>query len=213
MNHKTHSGFCTRDYRSNRDILMIIQQISNQKTLSVSLLPINTITGPDASFALKDIFFISNFFNSKFIAIICLFNILYINYAQIQLKLIISFIYNYKCLKFTIKKNDNSALLRNLTWIKLSIFKNYIPLYGRFFNLQETNYQNINLNQPYHITNLEKTDQKNTYNCQVKSDNNEESAKAFFKFSPLIDPIKFMVGKYGDLTGRHKKIITKIIWK
>jgi hypothetical protein len=108
------------------------------------------------------------------------------------------------------KKNDNSALFKEFDLNKIKHIQNYIPLYGRFFNLQETNYQNINLNQPYHITNLEKTDQKNTYNCQVKSDNNEESAKAFFKFSPLIDPIKFMVGKYGDLTEDIKKSLPKL---
>ena len=66
------------------------------------------------------------------------------------------------------KKNDNSALFKEFDLNKIKTIQNYIPLYGKFFNLQETNYQNINLNQPYHITNLEKTDQKNHYQNYLK---------------------------------------------
>jgi hypothetical protein len=108
------------------------------------------------------------------------------------------------------KKNDNSALFKEFDLNNIKKIQNYIPLYGKFFNLQETNYKNINLNQPCHITSLEKTEQKNTYNCKVESGETTESAKAFFKFSPLIDPIKFMTGKYENLTVDMKMALPKL---
>ena len=108
------------------------------------------------------------------------------------------------------KKNDNTALFKEFDANNIKSIQNYIPLYGNFFNLQEKNYQSINLNQPFHITNLEKSDIKNAYACQVKSDNKQEKAEAFFKFSPLIDPIKYMVGKYGDLTEEMKISLPKL---
>jgi len=108
------------------------------------------------------------------------------------------------------KKNDNTALFKEFDVNNIKSIQNYIPLYGNFFNLQEKNYQSINLNQPFHITSLEKSDIKNAYTCQVKSEDKEEKAEAFFKFSPLIDPIKYMVGKYGDLTEEMKVALPKL---
>ena len=112
--------------------------------------------------------------------------------------------------KLYYKKNDNSVLFKEFASNNIKHIQNYIPLYGTFFNLQENNYQGINLNQPYYVTGLEKCDEKNTYICTVKSDTKEKIAKAFFKFSPLIDPIKFMVGKYGELTEEVKTSLPKL---
>ena len=53
------------------------------------------------------------------------------------------------------KKNDNTALFKEFDVNNIKSIQNYIPLYGNFFNLQEKNYQSINLNQPFHITSLE----------------------------------------------------------
>lgn len=94
------------------------------------------------------------------------------------------------------KKNNNSALFKELGENKLRKIQNYIPIYKKFFNLQENNYQSINLNQPFHITSVEKTDKNNVYKCVVESKTRRENVEAFFKFSPLLDPIKFMVGNY-----------------
>ena len=80
------------------------------------------------------------------------------------------------------KKNDNTALFKEFDVNNIKSIQNYIPLYGKFFNLQEKNYQSINLNQPFHITSLEKSDIKNAYTCQVKSEDKQEKAEAFFKF-------------------------------
>ena len=97
------------------------------------------------------------------------------------------------------KKNNNKVLFKEFKNVDIENIQNYIPIYKHFFNLQENNYQNINLNHHYTITNIEKDDDKNVYKCKLQSEKNELNTKTFFKFSPLLDPVKFMVGKYGDI--------------
>ena len=78
----------------------------------------------------------------------------------------------------------------------------YIPIYTLFFtplyienvnNLQnckinETNYSNITLNNKYHMVNM---------NTILDIENNQSLEKqVFIKYSPLLDPIKYMLGKY-----------------
>ena len=99
------------------------------------------------------------------------------------------------------KKNNNKALFKEFKNIGIESIQNYIPIYKHFFNLQENNYQNINLNHFYTITNVEKDDSKYVYKCKLQSENKEIDTKTFFKFSPLIDPVKFMVGKYENIEG------------
>jgi len=96
------------------------------------------------------------------------------------------------------KKNDNKTLFKKFENIGIKKIQNYIPIYKHFFNLQENNYQNINLNQHYNIINVDKSDFNNVYKCKIKSEKDEKYIDSFFKFSPLIDPVKFMVGKYEE---------------
>jgi hypothetical protein len=67
----------------------------------------------------------------------------------------------------------------------------YNPLYKLFFDMNENNYFRVSLNHLYHIQDLE-----TIYN---KNENNLCSKKSFIKFSPLLDPYRFMIGKY-DVT-------------
>ena len=97
------------------------------------------------------------------------------------------------------QKNNNSVLFKTFEEIQLDKIQNYIPLYTRFFNLQSGNYQSINLNQHYNIISVEKTDNKNKFSCMIQSGEKKLKTQAFFKFSPLLDPIKYMIGKYGKL--------------
>jgi len=83
----------------------------------------------------------------------------------------------------------------------LSKTQNYIPIYTRFFNLNETNYNNINLNNKWYISHInpkEKEGINNVFNCKIKNiENNKVKEKAvFFKLAPLLDPYKYMIGKY-----------------
>ena len=66
----------------------------------------------------------------------------------------------------------------------------YNPIYGRFFNMTEENYNLITLNQRYQagdLTNLH--DDASLSGAKIKRD-------VFVKFSPLLDPLKFIMGKY-----------------
>ena len=97
------------------------------------------------------------------------------------------------------KKNDNAALFDSLKDIGINKVQNYIPIYKQFFSLKESNYKNLNLNHAFHITKVEKTETHNKFNCVIKSGDQPENKLCFFKFSPLLDPVKYLVGKYKDL--------------
>jgi|UniRef100_A0A6C0BXL1 hypothetical protein len=99
---------------------------------------------------------------------------------------------------FSYKKNNNVHLFKTLEENGFNIPQNYIPLYKKFFSVDENNYNNINLNHKLKIFNLKSTDERNTFICSLTDGNSKLKAKSFFKFSPLIDPAKYMVGKYKD---------------
>lgn len=85
----------------------------------------------------------------------------------------------------------------------LSKTQNYIPIYSRFFNLNDTNYNNINLNNKWFISNVESKieDNDNLFNCRIKNmdTNKVKDREIFFKMAPLLDPYKYMIGKYDIL--------------
>ena len=89
--------------------------------------------------------------------------------------------------------------------INLSSIQNYIPIYDRFFSLNSTNFNSINLNHKWHLSDIK--DHKNNnieddrvFYCKLKNINEDEdltnSQKVFFKMAPLLDPYKYLVGKY-----------------
>jgi hypothetical protein len=84
--------------------------------------------------------------------------------------------------------------------LNLSKIQNYIPIYSRFFNLNDTNYNNINLNNKWFISNVESVvdDSDNLFNCRIKNidTNKVKDREVFFKMAPLLDPYKYMIGKY-----------------
>ena len=66
----------------------------------------------------------------------------------------------------------------------------YNPIYNIFFEMNEFNYDSISLNNRYHIFDLQKVIDKET-DTIVKRD-------IFIKFSPLLDPIRYLIGKYNE---------------
>lgn len=108
------------------------------------------------------------------------------------------------------QKPRNENLLKNLeeTRMGLSHCQNFIPLYSTFFSLNDTNYNSINLNQTFSIqsivynestTGSEERHFKNMATASVKKWDNDERVNevpVFFKFSPLLDPIKYLAGSY-----------------
>ena len=77
--------------------------------------------------------------------------------------------------------------------------QNYVPLYRRFFSLSETNHNSINLNHRHHVASVAAGANKNTVSVMIESTHSElpiSKTQAFIKYSPLLDPIKFLSGKY-----------------
>jgi hypothetical protein len=101
---------------------------------------------------------------------------------------------NHLFTKFQTNKNLN-----------LTNAQNYIPIYTRFFSLNNTNWNSINLNHKWAIADIKdsktKDDNENVFTCKLKniSDDTDDytiTQKVFVKIAPLLDPFKYIVGKY-----------------
>jgi hypothetical protein len=66
----------------------------------------------------------------------------------------------------------------------------YHPLYNKFFHLEDNNYNRITLNHRYQFIN-------NEY-VHDTIDDTKKQKNTFIKFSPLIDPIRYMIGKFKE---------------
>jgi hypothetical protein len=89
--------------------------------------------------------------------------------------------------------------------INISSVQNYIPIYDKFFSLNTSNFNSINLNHKWHISDIKEpknydTDDERIFYCKLKNISEDEdltnSQKVFFKMAPLLDPFKYLVGKY-----------------
>ena len=109
------------------------------------------------------------------------------------------------------KKNDNSKLFKYLGENGFDKIQNYVPLFSMFFSLDKKNYNLINLNNKWSIKEIKKKITNNKFEvfC-VDHSNNRQKVNSFFKFSPLLDPVKFMVGKYKDMDENTKLALPKI---
>jgi hypothetical protein len=105
------------------------------------------------------------------------------------------------------RKKQNSHLFQSLEKSELGITKlqNYIPIYERFFALNNTNHNAINLNSHSYITHYNKYINDHVINAKVAfvdSTNNSiiknSNREIFIKYSPLLDPLKYLSGKYKD---------------
>jgi len=106
-----------------------------------------------------------------------------------------------KSLKIHYEKRKNGELFKsfqNEQLTNLSEVQNYVPIYNKFFDLNETNYNSINLNHEWYISKVEKQTDYNLYKCEIKNSQKDKtkSKNLFFKMAPLIDPFKLIVGKY-----------------
>lgn len=116
--------------------------------------------------------------------------------------------------------------------ISLSNVQNYLPIYDRFFSLNTTNFNSINLNHMWNISDIKDVKKKDKdvlfehehiYTCKLKNLADDEdfamTQKVFIKMAPLLDPFKYLVGKYNhtdehlfDLPSidKNKKVHSKI---
>jgi len=101
------------------------------------------------------------------------------------------------------QKRKNKDLFKELeehAILSMSKSQNYTPLYKHFFSLNESNYNNINLNHPWYISKIKETlDEKHCFKCLLKNIDETKQSKTkdvFFKMAPLLDPYKYVIGKY-----------------
>ena len=69
----------------------------------------------------------------------------------------------------------------------LANFQGYNPVYSRFFDMDADNYNMISLNHKYQVADL---------HTLCDQDGKKVKQDVFVKFSPLLDPLKFITGKY-----------------
>jgi len=100
-------------------------------------------------------------------------------------------------------KRKNTELFKSLedpTSLFLSQVQNYIPIYNRFFSLNDSNFNGINLNNKWFLSSIKGqiNDDCHLYNCRVKNIDTEKvkDKELFFKLAPLLDPYKYLIGKY-----------------
>lgn len=101
------------------------------------------------------------------------------------------------------EKRKNNKLFKDMQkkdGLNLSNIQNYIPIYNKFFLLNETNYNSVNLNHDVYIQNILRNDenQKNIYICEIENSKNpgKKEKTVFFKMAPLLDPFKYFIGRY-----------------
>ena len=129
-----------------------------------------------------------------------------------------------KSFSLNYRKHDYSSLVNSLQShpeCLMSQIKMYIPLYHMFFSLNSSNYNSISLNHKHIVDHLHVKDdststvddmsvsqktKKNQFFATLRlSDGNTSQTEEkierniFLKFSPLIDPVKYMINKYKDI--------------
>ena len=121
------------------------------------------------------------------------------------------------------RKNKNNELFQQMqdnNLLGIENIQNYIPIYERFFNLNEKNYNSINLNNFFKLDSLKKKiDYSKFIGNIIDVCNNNIEKKIFFKYSPMVDPVKYMIGKFDTsynifelpnfINRNDKKIINK----
>ena len=106
-------------------------------------------------------------------------------------------------MEFNYRKDDNHRLFKSLEEnpsFGIEKPQNYIPLYNCYFSLNPNNYKHIALNNPVRLESLISQETNNIFECSVKCNNSKESKKkkTYLKFSPLLDPLKYLLGKYNS---------------
>ena len=98
------------------------------------------------------------------------------------------------------RKNNNKQLFENFNnseFLDIENSQNYFPLYNTFFSLNSSNYNAINLNNKYKLELILEKINYNKFLATIKDIcNNKFNKEVFVKYSPLVDPVKYMIGKY-----------------
>uniref|UniRef100_A0A6C0D8Z5 Protein kinase domain-containing protein n=1 Tax=viral metagenome TaxID=1070528 RepID=A0A6C0D8Z5_9ZZZZ len=97
------------------------------------------------------------------------------------------------------KNSELFSLFEKEDLTNLAKLQNYIPIYNKFFLLNETNYNSVNLNNLWHLKKIQNgVDTNNTFLGSIQNikTNKIKKQKTFLKLAPLLDPFKYLIGKY-----------------
>jgi hypothetical protein len=98
------------------------------------------------------------------------------------------------------RKIKNKSFFDSLENSEIGVnnLQNYIPIYHRFFSLNENNYNNINLNSIDYIVDYIKYQNNNTITVKMWNEKKKKNIEKniFIKYCPLIDALKYIIGKY-----------------
>ena len=86
------------------------------------------------------------------------------------------------------QSNNEYDILNDYNSFSIDKIQHYNPIYSEFFELSENTYDKISLNHKYHFINLS--------NVLDTETNLSVSKPVFIKYSPLLDPFRYMTGKY-----------------
>ena len=86
--------------------------------------------------------------------------------------------------------------LENIDYLNVENIQKYNPIYTKYFKLTENNYNKITLNQQYKLSSILEKKTFSVYLCKIGNKKNFQNKEVFVKFAPLLDPIKYMIGKY-----------------
>jgi len=85
----------------------------------------------------------------------------------------------------------------------------YSPINNIFLELNETNYRSTTLNYPIVIKHISDTDDDHNIKLVCQKGNKDVECNSFVKYSPLLDPIRYLVGKY-DISSESLKNLPTI---
>lgn len=76
----------------------------------------------------------------------------------------------------------------NYNAFRINVIQNYNPTYELFFSLNEKTFNTLSLNHQYQFVDM--------YTIRHVEKKKESQKSTFIKYSPLLDPVRYMIGKY-----------------
>lgn len=100
---------------------------------------------------------------------------------------------------FSFNYDNSESCLENLNKLDIKNPQMFNPIHNKFFILNDNNYNNVLLNNNNKCIDIKETISFNKYLCSIINKDKSPSTKelsVFIKFAPILDPIKYMIGKY-----------------
>ena len=95
------------------------------------------------------------------------------------------------------KRKNKSFFEKCKEHYEIETIQNFNPIYKNFFDLNENNYNSINLNHPKYIYDVNLNME---LEYVIKENDKISNEKVFIKYAPVLDPFKFLLGKYNETT-------------